>query len=169
MKKELTVIVLIASLTLCVGCGNTKELDEYYTSMNDSIVCIHDTKEQLDNIDTEDESASTEVLALLDEFENEFENLSSIDVPKEFSANETLADDAYSYMSEANTLFHQYFNDSESDSTVYDAAMENYTRAMTRLSYISSILKGEVPEGEGVTFTEEDGADFTPVIDEEAE
>ncbi|MBR5360721.1 MAG: hypothetical protein IK123_07515, partial [Lachnospiraceae bacterium] len=94
---------------------------------------------------------------------------SEIKVPKEFASNEQLADEAYEYMQEAVSLYHEYHDDPESDMSVFDAACENYSRAMKRVGYISSILKGEMPEGDDIDVIEEDNTDFEPVTGDESE
>ncbi len=169
MKKTLLTIALFLSLMLA-GCGKgTKELDAYYENMNAFTDSISTIKANMESIDTGSENALNEILGYLDQLQEQFKILADMEVPKEFSANEQLADDAYSYMQEANRLYHEFYDDPESDYAVFEAASENYSRAMKRVGYISSILKGEQPEGEGVDVTVEEDTDFDPVTDESAE
>lgn len=169
MKKTAYVIALMICI-FAVGCGKgTKELDAYYDNMNNFTGNLSVIKDNMDSIDTNAPNAISDILTCLDQLEEQFRLLSEIEVPKEFSANEELADEAYSYMQEANRLYHEFYDDPESDYAVFEAASENYTRAMKRVGYISSILKGETPEGDGVDVTIEEDTDFEPVIDESAE
>ena len=169
MKKTAYVIALMICI-FAVGCGKgTKELDTYYDNMNNFTGNLSVIKDNMDSIDTNAPNAISDILTCLDQLEEQFRLLSEIEVPKEFSANEELADEAYSYMQEANRLYHEFYDDPESDYAVFEAASENYTRAMKRVGYISSILKGETPEGEGVDVTIEEDTDFEPVTDESAE
>ncbi len=169
MKKTAYVIALMICI-FAVGCGKgTKELDAYYDNMNNFTGNLSVIKDNMDSIDTNAPNAISDILTCLDQLEEQFRLLSEIEVPKEFSANEELADEAYSYMQEANRLYHEFYDDPESDYAVFEAASENYTRAMKRVGYISSILKGETPEGEGVDVTIEEDTDFEPVTDESAE
>ena len=169
MKKTAYVIALMICI-FAIGCGKgTKELDAYYDNMNNFTGNLSVIKDNMDSIDTNAPNAISDILTCLDQLEEQFRLLSEIEVPKEFSANEELADEAYSYMQEANRLYHEFYDDPESDYAVFEAASENYTRAMKRVGYISSILKGETPEGEGVDVTIEEDTDFEPVTDESAE
>ena len=163
----LSVAIVVASCVMMAGCGKgTKELDKYYENMNNFTNNIGIIKERMESIDTASENASNDVLACLDQLEEQFKLLSEIEVPKQFSSNEQLADDAYSYMQQAVSMYHEFYDDPESDYSVFEAASENYSRAMKRVGYISSILKGEVPEGDGVDVTEEEATDFDPVTDD---
>ena len=90
--------------------------------------------------------------------------MSELEVPKNFSGCEELADDAYTYMQEADRLYKEWAADPENaDEQLVDMARQNYDRALTRVSYISVILQGGVPEGDGVSITEEEATDFNPV------
>lgn len=167
-------IRLIAAISICaltvslMGCGNNEELDKYYDEMSTFSTNVSGIKQSMDELDTTDPNSVTELLGYLDAMETEFEVLSNMNVPKQFSGNETLADEAYEYMTQAVALFHEYYDDSESDYSTFETASENYSRAMKRIEYISTLLKGEVPEGDGVNVEEQD-YDFTPVTDESIE
>jgi len=166
MKKTVTAVILVMCVLLS-GCGKgTKELDTYYDNMNNFTNNITVIKDSMESIDASSENALTDVLTCLDQLEEQFRLLSEIEVPKEFSANEQLADEAYTYMQEANRLYHEFYDDPQSEYSVFEAASENYSRAMKRVGYISSVLKGETPEGEGVDVTEEEATDFDPVTDD---
>lgn len=164
------VLSIVIGAVLCVvltGCGKgTQELDKYYDNMNNFTNNITIIKDSMESIDTSSENAPADVLACLDSMEEQFRLLSEIEVPKQFAGNEQLADDAYSYMQQAVSMYHEFYDDPECDYSVFEAASENYSRAMKRVGYISSILKGEVPEGEGVDVTEEEATDFDPVTDD---
>ena len=168
MKTKITYLLLFGSLLIMLsGCGKgNKELDAYYEGMNAFTTEITAIKDNMESIDRESADATTELLGYLDQLEEQFGVLAEMEVPKEFAGNEQLSDEAYSYMQEANRLFHEFYDDPESDRAIFDAASENYSRAMKRVGYISSILKGETPEGDGVDVTEEDMSDFDPVTDE---
>lgn len=167
MKKYfifLLCVILILGLT---GCGKKDEaLETYYNEMNSFTDEVMALKENMDMVDTTNPESSTELLTYLDEMENQFRILSEIEVPSQFAGNETLADEAYSYMQTAVSMYHEFYDDPESSMNIAEAAAENYTRAMKRLEYISAILKGEIPEGSDVEVTEEENLDFTPVTED---
>lgn len=68
---------------------------------------------------------------------------------------ESLADEADENMKEAVALFHTAYEGEAFDAASEQAAREYYERTNVRLQYIITILHGEIPEGEGVTYTEE--------------
>ena len=169
MKRVITTLVIAMVCMVFAGCGkNSKELDEYYDSMNDFTNEVTAIKDNMEAIDTSSESATTELLGYLDQLEEQFRVLSEIKVPKEFASNEDLADEAYEYMQKAVSLYHEY-NDNPVNESLFEAACENYSRAMKRVGYISSILKGEIPEGDDIDVIEEDNTDFEPVTGDESD
>ena len=55
---------------------------------------------------------------------------------------------------------------SQKDDT-FEIAKENYDRAFLRIEYISTILQGEIPEGDNIEVIEEESTDFDPVTADE--
>lgn len=162
--------ILIISL-LCifmVGCGKDKQLEEYRNNITAFTSDVSDISTKMEQIDTTSDTAVDEVLACLDEMEAQFLVLAEMEVPKEFASVESLADEASEYMSEAVSLYHEIFSAQSTfeDDVLLSAAQENYDRAMKRISYISSLLQGELPQGDDVFVTEEEVLDFTPVTEE---
>lgn len=168
MKKRFVICALLIAVSL-TGCGKDKALEQYYSDMSDFADSLSVLKENIDTIDVNDPASGTELLSYLDAMDAEFQVLSEIEVPKQFASNEELADDAYTYMHEAVTLYHKYYDNPDSSTVTFDAAYENYTRAMKRVGYISTLLKGEVPDDADVEVTEEEILDFDPVTDDSVE
>lgn len=167
MKLRYTLI--LALLCLCMaGCGKDKQLEEYRNHMAAFTSGVSDISTKMEQIDTTSDTAVNEVLACLDEMEAQFLILADIEVPKEFASVESLADEASEYMSEAVSLYHEIFSAQtiSEDDAFLAAAQENYDRAMKRISYISTLLQGELPQGDDVFVTEEEVLDFTPVTEE---
>ncbi len=93
-------------------------------------------------------------------------------MPEQFSAVESLADEADENMKEAVALFHTAYDGETYDEGSEQAALEYYNRTNIRIQYIITILHGEIPEGEGVTYTEENsllGGGYLNKKDEEEE
>lgn len=170
-KKSFFMAILISTIFMLSGCGD-KKLDSFQddmTKFKDNVVSISET---MDNIDATSDTATDDLLSCLDSMNEQFQFLSAIEVPSKFSNIETLADEASTYMSEAVSLYHEYYESTDYDDSVRQAASENYSRAMKRMSYISVLLQGNIPDDSEVMVTEEDGVDFQPVttdIDEESE
>ncbi|MBO4846039.1 MAG: hypothetical protein J5525_07005 [Lachnospiraceae bacterium] len=165
--KKLSIVILSATLSLFLfGCGNTEKLETYYDGMMAFQGNISIITETLDLIDENKTQAPALVCDQLDKLTEQFKLMSELEVPKNFSGCEELADDAYTYMQEADRLYKEWAADPENaDEQLVDMAKQNYDRALTRVNYISIILQGGIPEGEGVTITEEDAEDFKPVQD----
>ena len=66
-----------------------------------------------------------------------------------------VADEADENMKQAVALYHSAYEAEVFDEPMAQAAREYYDRANIRIQYIISILHGEIPEGEGITYTEE--------------
>ncbi|MCR5397940.1 MAG: hypothetical protein K6E68_00230 [Lachnospiraceae bacterium] len=163
---KIIIPIFLISLMVCAGCGkkNSKELDAYYDSMNRFATGMAKIAADLEAVDTSVPGASNEVLGYLDKINEQLATLAEIEVPDEFASNEELADEAYEYMQQAVSLFHQYYEDPDCERAVFEVATENYSRAMKRVNYISYILKGELPEGSDYEVIE-NNTDFAPVTD----
>lgn len=166
MKKIL--LILLVLFTLCLaGCGKDEQLEQYKEDITNFNINISDIATRMDNIDTTSENAVSDVLSCLGEMEYQFALLAELEVPKAFASIDSLADEASEYMTEAVSLYNEVFTAEEYSEEKAAAAEENYNRAMTRLSYISSLLQGELPEGENIIITEEEIPDFEPVTETE--
>lgn len=154
--------VLCAMVFLCsmilAGCGKTDEaLDEYRINMATFFNHISEYHNNMNAIDVNEEGYVTTLLDYLDQLDAELSWMAGLEVPSEFSAVESLADEASENMTQAVSLFHTAYEGEEFDANTEQAAREYYERANVRLQYIVTILHGEIPEGEGVTYTETDG------------
>ena len=164
MRKK--ILFLAVMLCLCMtGCGKDQKLEEYNENISAFTLNIADISSRMEEIDTTSDTAASEVLTCLDELQEQFIILSEMEVPKEFASIESLADEASEYMTEAVTLYHQFFESEEYSEETASIAHENYNRAMKRLSYISSLLQGELPEDDNIIITEEEMLDFEPVTE----
>lgn len=143
-------IIIVFCLILC-GCGKDKELEAYQTQMSDFFDQIAELDAGMNAIDANAEDAASRLLSYLDEAEAAFEHLADMEVPKEFSSVESLADEAAENMTQAVSYYHQLYESESYDSNVAQMANEYYKRANIRLQYIISILHGEMPEGDNVT------------------
>lgn len=145
------------------ACGKDKELENY----NKEIALFNENVSgivaDMNQIDTSSDEAQADLLSCLDSMKTEFERLAELEVPSKFKSVESLADEASSYMTESVSLYHEVFEAEDVLEEKAEAANENYNRAMERISLISTLLKGEVPEGDQIQITEEESPDFTPV------
>lgn len=167
MKIKKLLVAALISIFCLSGCGKDTELEKYNENMTAFTENVTDIKLRMEEIDTASEDAVSELLDCLDELQIQFELLAEMEVPQKFASVESLADEASAYMTEAVSLYHDVFEAEEYNEATVDVAVQNYDRAMTRLSYISTLLQGELPEGDNIIITEEEALDFEPVTEAE--
>lgn len=152
--------VLCAVVLLCIlltACGQNEELTAYQEDMDTFFEHIAAYNDSMNAIDASSEDAKEQLLSYLDQLQAEFTWMAELAVPDQFSAVESLADEADENMKQAVALYHSAYEAEVFDEPVAEAAREYYDRANIRIQYIISILHGEIPEGEGITYTEENG------------
>ncbi len=142
---------------LLTGCGEDEALLAYQEDMSTFFENAAVYNDNMNAIDPNSEDAVSQLLAYLDGLQNEITWMAQLEVPEQFSAAESLADEADENMKEAVALFHQAYEGETYDEALGQAALEYYERTNVRIQYIITILHGEIPEGEGVTYTEEEG------------
>ncbi len=159
-KTNGRVSVLCAVVLLCIlltACGQNEELTAYQEDMDTFFEHIAAYNDSMNAIDASSEDAKEQLLSYLDQLQAEFTWMAELAVPDQFSAVESLADEADENMKQAVALYHSAYEAEVFDEPVAEAAREYYDRANIRIQYIISILHGEIPEGEGITYTEENG------------
>lgn len=140
---------------LLTACGQDETLTAYQADMNTFFERAGEYNDKMNAIDQNSDTKVTELLGYLDAFAEDIEWMAGLEVPDQFSAVESLADEADENMKQAVSLFHTAYEGESFDEPSYEAALEYYDRTNVRLQYIITILHGEIPEGEGVTYTEE--------------
>ena len=132
MKKKIITLLLATCFALSVtGCGENKDLTKYRKEMDEFFADIEIIHNKMNTIDAESE------------------------VPEEFSSLESLADEASENMSLAVENYHDAYSKDSYNEYTAATADEYYARANKRLQYMIDILHGKMPEGDGVTITEE--------------
>lgn len=155
MTKYKILVVTFLSALLLTACGNSEELTTYQEDMNTFFARAAEYNDKMNAIDRESDTAVIELLGYLDAFAEDIQWMAQLAVPDQFSAVESLADEADENMKEAVALFHAAYDDGNYDAASEQAALEYYNRTNIRIQYIITILHGEIPEGEGVIYTEE--------------
>lgn len=156
MKNIRSLCLIVLCILFVTGCGKDEALDEYKTNMETFFSNISEINDNMNAIDVSDEGYVSNLLEYLDSLNEEVEWMSQLEVPEEFSAVDTLADEAYENMSQAVSYYHMAYEAKEYDENMEAAAHEYYDRANKIIQYIITILHGEIPEGDGITYTEED-------------
>lgn len=154
-NKAAVLLTAFLCVTLLTACGQDEELTAYQEDMNTFFEHIAGFNDNMNAIDASAEDAEDQLLSYLDQLQAEFTWMAELTVPDEFSAIDSLADEADENMKQAVSLYHRAYEAEIFDEPVAKAAREYYDRANIRIQYIISILHGEIPEGEGITYTEE--------------
>ena len=121
--------------------------------MDDFCTAISEIDTQINSLDAESSTATTELLGYLDDLNGEFEDFSKVDFPEEFDYLENLADEASEYMTEAVTKYHEAYSNGSYNEYIAEYAKENYSRAYKRIQIIISFLHGEEPEDVDLTIS----------------
>lgn len=157
MKKYKILGAAVLCGFLLAGCGKDEALTAYREDMDTFFKNVASYNNNMNSIDTSSEDAVPQLLAYLDGLRDEIAWMAELEVPDQFSAAESLADEADENMREAVALFHSAYEGDDYDEALGQAALEYYDRVNIRIQYIITILHGEIPEGEGITYTEENG------------
>ena len=146
-KKTYTAIMLALMISwVLTGCGKDVALETYKESMEnyyDQIVLID---AGINSIDPQSDIDGAQLLGYLDQLDQITAEMAEVEVPKQFSMVESLADEAADNMSQSVALYHQLYGDAEYNEDVASGAYEYYERANLRIRYIRDILHGEIPE-----------------------
>lgn len=158
MKNIKSICLVLFLLLLLTGCGKKDEaLEEYQTNMETFFEHIVEFNDNMNAIDVSQGDYVSQMLDYLDALDAEVAWMAQLEVPDEFLVVESLADEASENMTQAVLFYHMAYDNGEYDENIEAAAKEYYDRANLRIQYIITLLHGEVPQGEGLTYTEEDG------------
>lgn len=150
-KKFIIYFFCVMFCVLLSGCGDSKELKEYKTQVNQFCDTIAAIDTSINNIDASAEDSVDILLGYLDELDVSFQEFSALKIPDEFDYLEELAVQSGEYMTEAVALYHEAFSNDSYNEYTASYAVENYNRAFKRVKYIITFLHGETPEDEAVT------------------
>lgn len=152
MKKRFFLLMLsaITVISLC-GCGKSdNELSQYRQEVEKFYEEVSQINDNINSIDAEKENAPDKLLSELDALNAVFQDFADVDVPDEYMAAESLADEAASFMNEAVSMYHSSFSEGTFNEFSSSMAYDKYCRAILRINYIGDLLQGKPLEGEGV-------------------
>ncbi|MBR5897716.1 MAG: hypothetical protein IKZ39_08910 [Lachnospiraceae bacterium] len=161
MKKHIRLLAFFV-LTLCLLCGcgskgSSSEVKEYKTSMEKFFDSLKTVDENIDKINPEDQDAINLLFEQFDSMEKEFAAMAALTVPSSgvpetFAYIPELSKSASEYMTQANGYLHDSFSESSYNEHTLEAAMECYKRANKRVQFIITLLHGEYPKDESISF-----------------
>ncbi len=162
MKHRFLTLFLSAILCLALtACGEDPELTKFKKELDNFCSQIEEIDAGMNNIDATSETAKEDLLDYLDRADDNFRKLANLSVPEEFAYIEELADKASEDMTQAVTLYHDAFSNNSFNEYTFDYASEYYKRAFKRLTYIITLLHGDVPESDGVIIYDEEDVEIS--------
>lgn len=160
MKKFKKLVLCLLCALFLAGCGEDEALDAYQADMEMFFEHVAEFDENMNAIDVGQEDYVAQLLDYLDALDAEVAWMAELEVPEQFSIVDNLADEASENMRQAVSYFHMAYEAEEFNPNYEEAAREYYKRANIRIQYIIMLLHGEIPEGEGITYTEENNSIF---------
>lgn len=160
MKKFRKLVLCLLCALFLTGCGEDDALDAYQADMETFFGHMAEFDENMNAIDVSQEDYVAQLLEYLDALDAEVAWMAELEVPEQFSVVDNLADEASENMRQAVSYFHMAYDAEEFNPNYEEAAREYYKRANIRIQYIIMLLHGEIPEGEGITYTEESNSIF---------
>ena len=155
MKKKLLLVITAVALALSLtACGEDPELAKFKSEMENFCNAVAAIDEGINSIDVTQEGYREQLLEYLDKAEDEFKKLASISIPEEFSYIQELVISSSEDMTQAVEQFHEAFGPDSYNEYTFEYANEYYQRAYKKLTYIITLLHGEIPDGDDITIYE---------------
>ena len=159
--KKISALMLTLALSLSVfsGCGeeevDNEALNAYKTQMDSFFTELSDIDEEINGIDPESTESIDALFEEFDKLEVKFAELAAMEVPTDlvyYESIESLSDEASDYMVQANEYLHESFSDTSYNEYTLEASLECYNRANKRIQYIISLIHGELPQDDNITY-----------------
>ena len=151
MTKKIYLFLLSAvTMFSLIGCSNNSDLDAYKKSVEAFYADVIEINDNINTIDAESENAPQQLLEELDALNEVFQDFAALEVPKEYIAAESLADEAASFMNEAVSLYHSSYSDGTFNEFNAGMAYEKYCRAIVRINYIGDLFQGKITENDNI-------------------
>lgn len=156
---------LLASLLLCMvclsGCNKTSdeeiELAGFSSSIEDFSNYMKDADEKINGLDVNKKESVDELLSILDGMNSEIEELTTLDVPAQYTSVKQLVETAVKHMNLAVSYYHSAYEADVFNEADAELAYTHYQKAMTFIGYMGYVIAGDpIPEDEQITVYEED-------------
>ncbi len=147
-KKSIVVITALMIGLLLSGCGEDPELAKFKVNFENFCINLSTLDTAINNIDVKSDNASKQLISYMNQIDQQFQALASLDFPEEFKYLEELSEEASEYMSEAADSYAKAYADDTFDQAMNDYAYKNYKRAYKRIQLILIYLHGEEPQDE---------------------
>ncbi|MBE5825423.1 MAG: hypothetical protein E7307_02185 [Butyrivibrio sp.] len=155
LKKYCKIVIIAIGLTVLTACGKKSdpELENYREKMEEFYSSLSYYDQAINALDPEADGSKEELLKMLDQMNESYKDMASLEVPEEFSGISDLPGEAADYMQKADDFYHMAY-DGDFDEDNEALASQYYERANNRAMVILQVLHGEVPSVEGVSVDE---------------
>ncbi len=154
--KSFAILISLLCAALLGGCATTNSVKVASFEAQISIIVdsIEEINEKMNAIDTESDSADTEMLSYMKELSAAIDNLAALEIPSnDYQYVNDLALEAQENMAEALTLYTQILSSgAEYDPDVAETAFAYYQKACRRVSVIVSLLHGNTPSDVEISY-----------------
>lgn len=141
MSKKSTISTIIITLMLLCACGKKESPEDIYVnSINTFYERVETTSTSMNGIDTTDPECVNQMLGYLDDMNDHFAYLKSIEIPEEYSDTSSNITNAYSYMNQAVNLYHQGLEGDIKDADLINTAKSYYDNAMNCINSLGVTL-----------------------------
>ncbi len=147
-RKSIVVITALMIALLLTGCGEDPELARFKVNFENFCINLSTLDTAINNIDVKSDKASDQLISYIDQMDQQFQALASLDFPEKFKYLEELSDEASDYMSKAAEAYTKAYANDTFDESMNDYAYKNYKRAYKRIQLILIYLHGEEPQDE---------------------
>ncbi|MCD8325182.1 MAG: hypothetical protein LUC90_00415 [Lachnospiraceae bacterium] len=155
-RKYFTVLSCLLCAALLGGCATagSVKIASFEAQISTVVDSIEEIDANMNAIDTDSDTAGTQMLKYMKELSSAIDNLAAIEVPSsDYQYVNDLAVEAQEYMGEAVTLYSQILSSgAEYDPDIADEAYQYYQKACRRVSIIVSLLHGNTPSDVEITY-----------------
>ncbi len=155
MKR--VVLALMICMLLFSGCGaadKTVQMEEYRVKVSGFYDRLEEYNNTFTAIDPSSETASQEVLQVIDEMTRDLNDAAQLEAPDEFVNAQDMLKEASKRMNDAQKDFHEAF-EGEYQQQAFERAYSEYSSANEYIGYAVTFFHGEIPEGFVLTGTDE--------------
>ena len=151
-RKIFALCLILTNLLIFTACGNDAETEHFKADLQDICNKLEQLDTAMNSLSPDAENVEASLLSYLNDLSIEFERLAELNPPEKYSYISSLADEANTYMTEANTLYFDLLGYEGYTKEKADIAYHAYSKACKRVQVIISLLHGETPEGTTITY-----------------
>lgn len=140
--RKLLALSLSLSILLSVGCGKKPDYDAYKEEVNKLYDSLAIANVQMNEIEIYSEESKEAFFNNIDNLQKAFDDFSKVETPEVFESCVTLAENANTYLTRSEELFHKAL-DNEFSKSDYESAVSYYNKSVKCINDIGLVLQGK--------------------------